>query len=559
MGLRVRIGSRGEEPGKPAGPVGKLFGSLFFLVFFGMGLFFLVMLVGEVWKQVGPRFWTETPCRMLESDVVPNEKRSPKPYLLKVRYAYEAGGREHVGDVYRVGESAFKSRAEAEELAERHGAGVEAVCYVDPNDPSKAVLAHGIPWIGLMIFLPLIFVLVGAVGVYAMWKTGSKPKENRSISAGARSGKGVGCLVFTIFLITGATGTFFLLVAPLGRVLDARNWIATPCTIISSEVGYHRGEDSATYSIDIYYRYEFDGREYRTDRYDFMGGSSSGRERKARVVRDFPAGSTQTCWVNADRPDEAVLNRDFRPVMLFGLIPLVFVVIGAIGLLGGFGGGGRVRGPGMTEPDLGGPVALKRKVSPLGKLIGMLVFCLFWNGIISIFLFAVVQGWMKGDGSIFMTLFMLPFVLIGLGTLAGVVYFILALFNPEPRLKLESGRIAIGESASVDWTIGGNVRRIRKLTLTLEGQEQATYRRGTTTRTDRSLFHREVLLETEDHRDMSFGQVKLTIPQQTMHTWKASNNRIDWALRVHGDIHRWPDVDEEFAITVEPARTGGSR
>jgi hypothetical protein len=40
-----------------------------------------------------------------------------------------------------------------------------------------------------------------------------------------------------------------------------------------------------------------------------------------------------------------------------------------------------------------------------------------WNGIVSIFVYQAIDGWQSGRGSWFMTLFMVLFVLIGLGAI----------------------------------------------------------------------------------------------------------------------------------------------
>ena len=44
----------------------------------------------------------------------------------------------------------------------------------------------------------------------------------------------------------------------------------------------------------------------------------------------------------------------------------------------------------------------------------------------------------------------------------------------------------------------------------------------------------------------------VTIPADSMHSFEASNNKIIWAVKLHGDIAKWPDVNLEFPITVLP-------
>jgi Protein of unknown function (DUF3592) len=137
-----------------------------------------------------------------------------------------------------------------------------------------------------------------------------------------------GCIVafLSLFLLVGI-GTSFLFVAPAFKVLKAKSWPAVPCTILSSELGSHPGEDSTTYSVDVSYTYTFQGQEHKSDRYQFLGGStSSGREVKERAVRRLPPLTRTVCYVNPDDPSEAVLNRDFSTdYFLAALVPLIFV------------------------------------------------------------------------------------------------------------------------------------------------------------------------------------------------------------------------------------------
>ncbi len=37
-----------------------------------------------------------------------------------------------------------------------------------------------------------------------------------------------------------------------------------------------------------------------------------------------------------------------------------------------------------------------------------------------------------------------------------------------------------------------------------------------------------------------------------MHTLTSPNNKIIWAIQVHGDIPRWPDLKQEHPLTVTP-------
>src|SRR5262249_14438753 len=157
-----------------------------------------------------------------------------------------------------------------------------------------------------------------------------------------------------------------------------------------------------------------------------------------------------------------------------------------------------------------------------------------------------ISGWSSGHGDGCLTVFLIPFVGIGLVLLGLVGYTLLALFNPRPSLKLSSTSVALGDEVEVEWSTEGNVDRVRSCSITLEGREEATYKRGTSTATDKSVFARIELMTSTKGRDLRRGKAKFTIPSDTMHSFKSSNNKIVWSIRVKGEIPRWPDIGEEF-------------
>jgi hypothetical protein len=52
---------------------------------------------------------------------------------------------------------------------------------------------------------------------------------------------------------------------------------------------------------------------------------------------------------------------------------------------------------------------------------------------------------------------------------------------------------------------------------------------------------------------MAQGEARFQVPEGVPPSFQAGNNRIIWTLRIYGEIPRWPDVHEEFEVTM----TGG--
>jgi len=571
--VRLNFGGRRGGVAKPAGVAGKLGLTLFFFVFFAMGSLFEVFIVREFGRAVGQRSWKKVPCKIVSSEVQERDD-SERPFAFAVSYEYEFGGRTHTGTAYKRGYSGSEKYSQAQNLLQKYPVGLSTVCYVGAGSPGRAVLKRDSLMIGLLAFFPLIFVAVGAGGIYLTWRK-QPPPEARPIATkaiGVRGKSKYGMVAFFgIFAVVGGVMFYFLGVRPIARTIAAESWPETPCQVMRAEVRSHDSDDGTTYSVYILYQYEFDGRTYKCDRYDFIGGSSSGYRGKARVVAMYEAAAHPVCYVNPDNPNEAVLKRGFHAKLLLALFPLPFLLVGVGGVIHTLRGKkDATAAPGRswmprrrasTPADLsvlrpatdGGAVVLEPKYSGAVKLFGAILAAVVWNGIVSIFVFQIVDGFRHGDPDWFHTLFMLPFVAVGIGLFTLVVYQLLAVFNPRPRLELSSATIPLGGAAELQWSFTGHTNRIGQFTVTLRGIEEARYRRGTNTYTDKNTFYEMELYQTSSTAEIASGQVGFVLPQETMHSFEAENNKIIWNLDVHGDIRRWPDVKESFKITVTPA------
>ena len=259
-----------------------------------------------------------------------------------------------------------------------------------------------------------------------------------------------------VFLLAGGAGTYFLLVRPVSKLLASLSWTETQCIVLSSQVAEVSGSDGSTYKIDIRYQYIAGGNLRESNRYDFRIGSSSGTAGKQAIVDRYPPGSRVSCWVDPGDPAEAVLSRGFSPAYLFGLIPLIFFAVGAVllvwtvrssrGAAGAMPAGMAGVSPfGVPLPaDAAAPAELRPAVTPLGAFFGLTLLALFWNGIVSVFLWQAVHSWRQGQPDGCLTAFLIPFVLVGLGLIYAVGRQFLVLFNPRAHLTLTPGVLATG-------------------------------------------------------------------------------------------------------------------
>jgi hypothetical protein len=566
---------------------GRVVGALFFGIFLATGTVALVLLSRQVLIEVAPWTWRETPCTIVSS-TVEDTGDTDAPYLAHIRFAYPGPEGQLQSDRLHIAPVTSSSWGNLKKLVDRFPPGTETTCRVDPDDPTQAVLEASFPGSVLFLAIPLVFMAVGAGGVWFTLRRSKKTHEGEApisgSARGARLSRWIPLAFGGIFVVVGGGLFIGLGVIPVARMIDAASWPETECTIVSSEVESHQSDDGTTYSIDILYSYRTAGRDWRSNRYDFSSGSSSGYEGKRKVVDRYPPGSTATCYVDPDDPSSAVLDRSFHAAYLIGLFGLLFMAPGLAVMVWGSrwkSTGRPISGDTIqrtlrrsqasadsetasrvaarlgvpSADDLTNPEApkdLEPAIGPGLKAVGLGCAALFWNGIVSIFVWQAVVAYRSGSSDWGLNLFLIPFVLVGLGLVVGCIYSALATANPRPSLRVTPGSPRLGDSLHIEWRMDGRAQRLRRLEIVLVGQEVATYRRGTTTSTDREDFARLLVVASELGPEFARGARDLRIPADTMHSFDAPSNKIVWALKVSGDVPHWPDVTTDFPLHIRP-------
>jgi len=121
----------------------------------------------ETWEGAG---WTPTPCVVTSGTVrttVHRGEHSIKVYRPDLLFAYSVKGRRYRSSRYNFTDLATPWYYGARGVVARNPPGAPATCYVDPRDPSSAVLTRGVNstvWCGL---LPLAMMAGGSAGMAA--------------------------------------------------------------------------------------------------------------------------------------------------------------------------------------------------------------------------------------------------------------------------------------------------------------------------------------------------------------------------------------------------------
>lgn len=587
MGIRFKFGGRSSgRASKPASFIGKLFTTTFLSIFVVAGGFFASMMVGELQHGIDQQGWVERPCTVIDSGVSITAS-SNDPYMPWVEYTYTHGGKTYTSSNVSDDDAATNIYREAQACTIDYPKGGTGKAFINPNKPSESVLStsggKSLMTIGfLAIWLPLFSGIPLAIIIATWWPKKKDKAAERRITKD-KSGTIAGVLFGGVFAAAGLGMLIFMTILPLTRTALAQNWNKVSCDIERSEILQSQGDDGPTYRIDILYFYQVNGQRYGCNRYSFASiGSSSGYDGKLKVTQRYPVGQATTCYVDPNDPTHAVLVRGLTLANLWGLFPLPFLTAGLAAMY--FSLPGKETSKNAWHPQRRKrtvkqeqwaeetniddneprPVILKPTRSRLGKFAGLTFVALFWNGIVSVFIYQVAKGYLNGAPETLLTIFLIPFVIVGLGIIFGAIRQLMMIFAPSVVIELDRRALPIGGSTMLRWHMTGGSGRVKSVTIALVGEESATYTRGTDTATDTDTFFEQYLVgdgeEASEDASTSLaplinrGDALLQVPQDTMHSFEAENNKIVWKLRVRSKVAGWPDPKDEYRLTVLPMR-----
>ncbi|MBA3848130.1 MAG: DUF3592 domain-containing protein, partial [Planctomycetes bacterium] len=187
--------------------------------------------------------------------------------------------------------------------------------------------------------------------------------------------------VGAVITAIGAATLALFLGWPLARVIQARWWVGTPCTIERCELvaRERRDEDgglSRTWSVEALYRYVVDGREFVGTGFELGPFAGGGRAWRADAIARA-RGELTLCWVDPDDPARAVLERGLDPGTWWALLGLVPVGVGgllvAVGIRTRFGRVRRLSDAGYARSaftaEVAGPVDPGPGLLPVSRLV----------------------------------------------------------------------------------------------------------------------------------------------------------------------------------------------
>jgi hypothetical protein len=404
-------------------------------------------------------------------------------------------------------------------------------------------------------------------------------------SAAGRVGEAV---FFGVFFLLGCAGLATILETLILPQWRANNeFVETTCIVCEKTLAKKQGEDGFLYRPEVAVEYKVDGKPRRASGYDICGAYASDRDAEQVLLDEFEVGGQYRCWYDPLKPDVVVLVRGYSWwVWLLLMVPISFMLIGGAGAFycawnwgksaeyskasGGpmalvkLGAGGeRVEFPTVPTPaDMtnspGTTLQFRLPISSSAtlRLVVVLGACLFWNGIVAVFIADVVKGFIAKEPNWLETLFVAPFALVGLALVYAFFRQLLIASGVGPTLlEISDHPLYPNHEYELFLSQAGRLR-LRSLELSLVATEEARYRQGTDTRVETQRVYRQSLFRQEDF-EIRGGvplevRCSLAIPHGTMHSFKSENNSLTWSLVVEGKVIGWPDYERSFPVVVYP-------
>ncbi|NIP84754.1 MAG: hypothetical protein GTO03_04040, partial [Planctomycetales bacterium] len=327
---------------------------------------------------------------------------------------------------------------------------------------------------------------------------------------------------------------------------------------------------------------------YRNDHYDLLTWYAD-HESAAAVAAGFVEGQSYPIWYDPADPQRAVLVRgQSLTFWLLMLLPLAFLATGVGGLAYNVwqwaisrerraaiaqlaSSRERLDESGQVQPRLpavpydadvtnspGTTLAYRLPIATLRgwRLFALTGACLAWNTLVAVLLWLACRNHLEGRPDWIMDVTTGVFAIPGLWLAYKLAEQLLYSSGiGMTRVEISQHPLEPGGRYEVYLSQGGRLA-VKKLELMLICEEQATYRQGTDTVTDKRLVNIQPIWQKSDFRiqppDMFETRCNFAVPSTAMHSFRSEHNAVTWKLVIRGDVERWAAYERDFPVVVVP-------
>ncbi len=381
-----------------------------------------------------------------------------------------------------------------------------------------------------------------------------------------------------------------------------KDYILNPCVILTGKINEYRasrGRANTRYTLDIMFKYVFEGKEYISNKNGYGWITSLNIKVFEKIIQKYPVDSQQLCYVNPKNPMIAYLSIDYDKDFIISVIlsppffflPFIIVFLGfpIIHLYG------QVKLAEHSHPkhsyiplykksdkkivNISGLEGLKMhvpfvkfKTGLKNKIKDIIILAVIWFIVITIAIAIVLSVNKKYDLDLKFIkdnlLLLSPFILIILGItlalLVNIIEFILSLISPHMGIKISPAYITLGELVELEWNLFGRKDLFKTITIELEGREEISSHSvggygnrkvsssGDTYLNGDNVFYKSEILNLQNELLTDYGKTNFILPENLISSYETEGKRIMYLLKIKSDIKRRIDVKEEFKIIVLP-------
>jgi hypothetical protein len=456
-----------------------------------------------IWPVVRANFaYVANVCTVLDKRLDESMGDEGPTYRPEFLIEYEVAGQKYRTWTYKAFKFYSSGKAGKQEVLDGFVVGKQYPCWYDPADPNQAVLVRDFQWLEVILALvPLPFLGVGIGGLIYVRKKAREAKGRADASSANE---------------------------PMSEA--AQPYLA----------GKGRGAHRIVIGFFVLFTVTFFG----------------------LIALKTPHGLLTLCMFAEFLVLIVILTRKFRD------LPASAAAKPALPL-GGFPVPPASDWPTVprldSEPRPGQALAfhLATSTSPGCTLFGALFLACFWNGILSIFVVNTVKAHLAGQVWGWLELFLVPFVLVGLGLIGYVLLSLARLL-----IALGVGRLRVEVSAH-PLRAGGRygflvdqsgLLPLSRPRLDLVCEEFASYTHGTSTITNTKKVCRLPIFlpgTAEGERGPDGWYATADVPAGVMHSFQTAHNKINWKLVLRGWAAGFLPYTSEYPVLVYPASSEG--
>jgi|GEM_PF-746573 len=170
--------------------IGVLFGGVFAVAGVGMLIFMTIL---PLWRTAIAQTWNQVPCVVERSELLRFEGDDGPTYRIDILYTYDFAGQTYGSNRYSFASIGSSSGHKGKQkVLNQYSVGHQTACYVDPGDPTNAVLERGLTLANLWGLFPIPFAAIGLFVIYFSlfgkdktgnnWKPGGEKQKRQAVS-----------------------------------------------------------------------------------------------------------------------------------------------------------------------------------------------------------------------------------------------------------------------------------------------------------------------------------------------------------------------------------------